>query len=126
MRPVLILLLALAVGPALAQPGLPAPRCNFSEGVAALRDGAREASRPLAGLVEGRGRAEAMGMRLRGAVEIFLGCGCADLSIATAEAAGLAAGVAGAPDVPTLRRGLEQAGLRITLARRVMESQGCR
>jgi hypothetical protein len=124
MRPALILLV---LSPLLvAQSGLPRPRCDFGAGVEALRESARLAALPVPGLLEGRARAEDMATRLRGAVPVFLGCGCLVLAEYTSEAAGLAANLTGATSMATFPAALEQARLRITLAQEQMGRQGCR
>lgn len=124
MRRGLILLL---VAPLLmAQSGLPRPRCDFSAGVEALRDSARLATLPPPGLLEGRARGEEMSTRLRAAIPVFIGCGCATLAGYTAEAAGLAANMTGATAAAQISSMQEQARMRIFMAQGHMDRQGCR
>lgn len=120
-------LILLALSPLLvAQSGLPRPRCDFGAAVEALGEAARLGALPVAGLLEGRARGEAMAARLRGAVPVFLGCGCQRLAEYTSEAAGLAANLTGATSMAAFPPTLDQARLRITRAQEQMGRQGCR
>jgi hypothetical protein len=126
MRRALILLALLAAPPALAQSGLPRARCDFGAGVAALRESRALLARPPASIEDGRARGEDATSRLRGAVPVFLGCGCQRLAEFTAEAAGLAAQLPSEASMGRLIQGFEQTRLRIELAQQQMERQGCR
>jgi hypothetical protein len=120
-------LILLALSPLLvAQSGVPRPRCDFGAGVEALREGARLGAQPVAGLLEGRARGEAMATRLRGAVPVFLGCGCQRLAEYTSEAAGLAANLTGAGSMAAFAATLDQARLRISLAQDQLDRHACR
>lgn len=122
-RAVIVALLAPLL---IAQSGLPRARCDYGQGVAALRDSARVLARPPTSLEDGRQRGEAAAARLRAAVPIFLGCGCERLAVFTAEAGGLAAGLGSEASVARLITGFEQTRLRIGFAQEQMERQGCR
>lgn len=129
-----LILLALAprlVAPAgaqvmTAQSGLPRARCDYGAGVAALRESRALLARPPASIEAGRARGEEATSRLRGAVAIFLGCGCPRLAEFTAEAAGLAAQLPSEASMGRLVQGFEQTRLRIEFAQAQMERQGCR
>ena len=120
-------LILLALAPLLlAQSGLPRARCDYGLGVAALAEGRRLLARPPASIEDGRARGEAAMSRLRGAVPVFLGCGCPRLAEFTAEAAGLAAQLPSEASMGRLVQGFEQTRLRIEIAQQQMERQGCR
>jgi hypothetical protein len=128
---ILLALLPLLVAPVgaqvmTAQSGLPRARCDYGQGVAALRDSARELARAPSSLEDGRTRGEAAATRLRAAVPVFLGCGCERLAVLTAEAGGLAAGLGSEASVARLIQGFEQTRLRIGFAQEQMDRQGCR
>jgi hypothetical protein len=109
-----------------AQSGLPRARCDYGVGVSALRDSARILARAPTSIEDGRARGDEAMSRLRGAVPVFLGCGCQRLAEFTAEAAGLAAQLPGEASMGRLILGFEQTRLRIELAQQQMERQGCR
>jgi len=120
-------LILLALAPLLmAQSGLPRPRCDFTAGAEALRDATHLAALPPPGLLDGRARGEEMSTALRGAVRVFLGCGCTGLAARTSEAAGLAANMTGATSAALLHAALEQTRLRLGFAEEFMDRQGCR
>jgi hypothetical protein len=120
-------LILLALSPLLvAQSGLPRARCDYGVGVGALRESARILARAPASIEDGRARGEEAMSRLRGAVPVFLGCGCQRLAEFTAEAAGLAAQLPGEASMGRLIQGFKQTRLRIELAQQQMERQGCR
>jgi hypothetical protein len=120
-------LILLALSPLLvAQSGVPHARCDFGAGAEALREAARLTAQPISGLLEGRARGEVVAARLRGAVPVFLGCGCPRLAEFTAEAAGLAAALPGEASMARLVATMEQARFRISLAEQHLGRQGCR
>lgn len=119
-----VILLALA--PLLMAQGLPRPLCGFGEGLSQLREVERDATRPVAGVTEGRARGERMLASLNTAFATFRDCGCPRLAELTAEAATVAQSAPSEASVTRLREVFGQIRFRSELARAQMERHACR
>ena len=120
------LLILLATAPLLMAQGLPRPYCGYGEGLAALRDVAREAALPVPGIVEGRARGEALVSTLSGAATTFTTCGCPRLAELTREALRVAQSAPSEASIARLSQVFGQVGFRTQLARDQSERAGCR
>ena len=120
------LLILLATAPLLMAQGLPRPHCGYGEGLSALREVAREAARPVPGLLEGRARGEALLGALSGAAATFTACGCPRLVERTREAERVAQDAPSEASIARLSQIFGQLGFRTRLAREQAERDGCR
>jgi hypothetical protein len=124
------LLILLATTPLLmaqgANTGLPRPYCGYGEGLAALREVAREAALPVPGIMEGRARGEVVVRALSSAAATFTGCGCARLAELTREAERVAQGAPSEASIARLSQLFSQVGFRTQLVREQAERAGCR
>jgi hypothetical protein len=120
------LLILLATAPLLMAQGLPRPYCGYGEGLAALREVAREAALPVPGIMEGRARGEAVVGALTGAAATFTGCGCPRLAELTREAVRVAQSAPSEASIARLSQVFGQVGFRTQLAREQSERAGCR
>jgi hypothetical protein len=120
------LLILLATAPLLMAQGLPRPYCGYGEGLAALREVAREAALPVPGIMEGRARGEAVVSALAGAAATFTACGCARLAELTQEAVRVAQSAPSEASIARLSQVFGQVGFRTRLVREQSERAGCR
>lgn len=120
------LLILLATAPLLMAQGLPRPHCGYGEGLAALREAAREAALPVPGIMEGRARGEAVVTTLTSAMATFNGCGCPRLAELTGEALRVAQSAPSEASIARLSQLFSQARFRMQLAREHAERAGCR
>jgi hypothetical protein len=106
--------------------GMPRPYCGFGEGLAALREVAREAALPVPGILEGRARGEAMLRALSGAATTFTGCGCPRLAELTREAERVGQSAPSEASIARLSAVFGQVAFRTQLARQHAEREACR
>jgi hypothetical protein len=120
------LLILIATAPLLMAQGLPRPYCGYGEGLAALREVAREAALPVPGILEGRARGEAVLRALSGAAATFTTCGCPRLVELTREAERVAQGAPSEASIARLSQVFGQVAFRTQLVREQSERAGCR
>ena len=120
------LLILLATAPLLMAQGIPRPYCAYGEGLSALREVAREAARPVPGIIEGRARGEAMLRALSGAAATFTACGCPRLVELTREAERVAQSAPSEASIARLSQLFGQVAFRTQLVREQSERAGCR
>ncbi|WP_431303908.1 hypothetical protein [Sediminicoccus sp. BL-A-41-H5] len=120
------LLILITTAPLLMAQGLPRPYCGYGEGLAALREVAREAALPVPGILEGRARGEAVLRSLSGAATTFTACGCPRLVELTREAERVAQSAPSEASIARLSQVFGQVAFRTQLAQEQSERAGCR
>ncbi len=116
-----LILLAL-LGPAAAQ----RPRCDFGEGVTALRQAQQRLALPVTGLVAGRESAQAVADGLETARAAFTRCGCPRLAELLAETARNAEAAVSHASVGRILTTFQHTAFQADLARQALERNGCR
>jgi hypothetical protein len=118
----LSLLLALLAPPAEAQ----RPRCGYGEALAGMQAAEERLAALPGGLLEARGKAEAVASGLRGSAGGMAGCGCPRLAEGLGEAAGIAEPAIAAASLAEALARLERARFALRLVREAEGRQGCR